>query len=154
MKNLKIISLTLLFFSFLISCSTYGKLIEIEKTEFGTVKYYVETDLNNNRKQKRIIAKVDNSVYYTFYPDDIVKHTKENKALIYKLFHGETPEDFDDPMYYQKLSQLDSLIFSSSDKILDSLKWKNFKSWKEAPGFRIEVCFYHGFPKYEKFKPY
>ncbi|MFI2744662.1 hypothetical protein ACG2LH_18145 [Zhouia sp. PK063] len=154
MKKLKIIILTFFFLSFLISCSTYGKLIEREKTEYGTIKYFVETDLNNYRKQKRLIAKVGNSAFYTFYPDDIVKHTKEAKALSYNIFYQEIPRDFDDPMYYQKLSELDSIVFSGSDRILDSLKWKNFKSWKGASAFRIEVNYYHGFPKHEKFRPY
>lgn len=154
MKNLQITILVFFFSSFLISCSTYGELIEREKTEYGTVKYYVNTDLDNHRKQKRIIAKVGNSAYYTFYPDDIIIHKKEAKALSYNIFYDEIPKDFDNPKYYQRLSRLDSIVFSGSKRILKTLRWTNFKSWRGATGFRIEVNYYHGYPKWEKFRPY
>lgn len=55
---------------------------------------------------------------------------------------------------YQKLSKLDSVVLSKSDKILDSLKWNDFKRWNGATGFEIEVVYYHGFPKNGKFEPY
>ena len=159
MKNVQINILLVSLISFFISCSTNKGLIEKEKTDFGTIKYYVQTDSNHfdyidNKKDKRIIIKVDNSIYYSIYYDLIAKHTKQDKALGYWLFYGEIPKEMNDPKYYQKLSKLDSLVLSRSDKIIDSLKWKNFKRWHGATAFEKEVVYYHGFPKYEKFKPY
>jgi hypothetical protein len=159
MKNIKTKILLLCLITLVISCSTQKGLIKREKTDFGTIKYYVQTDSNHfgyidNKKDKRIIIKVDNSVYYSIYYDLIAKHTKQNKGLGYWLFYGEIPKEMNDPKYYQKLSELDSLVLSKSDKILDSLKWNDFKRWNGATAFDIEVVYYHGFPKNEKFKPY
>jgi len=157
MKNVQIkISLVFLA-SFIISCSTNKGLIKREKTDFGTIKYYVQTDfidLSDNKYKNRIVIKIDNSAYYSIYSNVIYKHTKKNKALSYKLFYGKIPEEMNDPEYYQKLSKLDSLVLSNSDRILDSLKWKKFKRWNGASAFEIEVAYYHGFPKNEKFEPY
>ncbi|TPE43290.1 hypothetical protein [Pontibacter mangrovi] len=154
MKNILIKILAVFFISFIVSCSTNRELIQKEKTDFGTVKYYVETGLKDNRHQKRIVAKVDNAIYYSFYSAEIVKHTNQNKELIYRLFYGEIPEELNDPKYFQKLTKLDSVVLSGSDRVLDSLKWKNFKSWNGASAFEIEVNYYHVFPKNEKIKPY
>lgn len=69
MKNIQgKILLVFLIFS-IISCSTNKGLIKREKTDFGTVKYYVQTDLNDKDYKKRIIVKVADSVYYSFYSD-------------------------------------------------------------------------------------
>lgn len=157
MKDLRIKILLLFLMCSIISCSTNKGLIKREKTDFGTVKYYIQTDitdLSDNKYEKRIIVKVDNSAFYSIYSNVIYKHTKQNKELIYKLFYGEIPEEFNDPKYYQKLSELDSLVLSNSNRILDSLKWENFKRWNGASAFEIEVVYYHGFPKNEKFEPY
>ena len=159
MKNTQIKILSLLLISTIISCSTNKGLIKREKTDFGTIKYYVQTDSNHfgyidNKIDKRIIIKVNNSVYYSIYYDLIAKHTKQDKGLGYWLFYGEIPKGMNDPKNYQKLSKLDSFVLSKSDKILDSLKWNDFKHWNGATAFEIEVVYYHGFPKYEKFKSY
>ena len=154
MKNIKIKILLLFLISIVISCSSNKELIKREKTEFGLIKYYVETASKKGTSQNRIVVKVANSVYYSFYSDRIVKHTKLDKALIYTLFYGEIPEEMNSPDYYQRLSKLDSIVLSASDRILDSLKWKNYKRWNGATAFLVEVCYYHGFPKNEKFKPY
>lgn len=154
MKYVKIKILLVFLISFIISCSTTKGLIKREKTDYGTVKYYVQTDLNDNEHQKGIVIKVDNSAYYSIYSDEIVKHTKQNKELIYRLFYKEIPEEMNDPKYYQKLSELDSLVLSGSERVLDSLKWNSFKRWTGASAFEIEVAYYHGFPKNEKFEPY
>ena len=154
MKYVQIKILLVFLITLIISCSTTKGLTKREKTAFGTVKYYVQTDLNDSEHQKRIVIKVDNSAYYSIYFDEIVKHTKKNKELIYRLFYKEIPEEMNDPRYYQKLSELDSLVLSGSDRILDSLKWENFKRWNGASAFEIEVAYYHGFPKNKKFEPY
>ncbi|WP_093025045.1 hypothetical protein [Pustulibacterium marinum] len=139
-------------------------MIRREKTEFGTVKYYVQTEskndnyvkteLNDLNGEKRIVIKVADSVYYSLYSDGINKRTKKDKNSVYRLFYGEIPNEKDTQIAYQKLSELDSLILSKSDKILDSLKWNDFKRWNGAKAFEIEVVYYHGFPKNETFEPY
>jgi pantothenate kinase-related protein Tda10 len=64
---------------------------------------------------------------------------KNEKELIYTLTFGEIPKELNQPKYFQKLSRIDSLILLKGDKILDSLKWNNFKKSKGASGFIIEV---------------
>ncbi|WP_149274323.1 hypothetical protein [Pareuzebyella sediminis] len=159
MKNGQIKILLFPIIALTISCSTHKGLIKKEKTDFGTIKYYVQTDSNHfdyidRKKDKRILIRVDNSIYYSIYYDYIAKHTKQDKALGYWLFYGEVPKETHEPKSYKKLSELDSLVLSRSDEILDSLKWTNFKRWNGATAFQIEVVYYHGFPKNEKFKPY
>jgi len=164
MKNLHIKILLVFLITLFISCSTQKGLIKKEKTEFGTVKYYVQTELKNDNyretelndlnNKKRIVIKVADSVYYSLYSDRINKHTKKDKNLVYRLFYGEIPKDLGAQIAYRKLSKLDSLVLSESEKILDSLKWNDFKRWNGATVFEIEVLYYHGFPKNEKFKPY
>lgn len=154
MKNIKIKILLVFLISLIISCSTNKGLIKREKTDFGIVKYYVQTDLKDENYKKRIVIKVADSAYYSFYSDGIGKRTKKDKNSVYRLFYGEIPKEMDAQGAYQKLSKLDSLILSSSNRILDSLKWNNFKRWNGASAFEIEVVYYHGFPKNGKFEPY
>jgi hypothetical protein len=161
MKNIQTKILLLFFIILVISCSTQKGLIKKEKTEFGTVKYYVQTELKNENYMetelndlKRIVIKVADSVYYSLYLDGINKRTKKDKNSVYRLFYGEIPKELDAQIAYQKLSELDSLVLSKSEKILDSLKWNDFKRWNGATSFEIEVVYYHGFPKNEKFEPY
>ncbi|WP_310993149.1 hypothetical protein [Aequorivita marina] len=164
MKNVKTKILLLILIALVISCSTQKGLIKREKTEFGTVKFYVQTDLNNDnyvetelngeKPNKRIVIKVADSVYYSFYSDEIGKRTKKSKNSVYRLFYGEIPKELDAQIAYQKLSKLDSLILSKSDKILDSLKWNDFKRWNGATAFNEIVIYYHGFPKNGKFEPF
>jgi len=154
MKNAQTKILSFLIISLIISCSTNKGLIKRDKSDYGTVKYFVQTDLNNEDYKKRIIIKVADSVYYSLYSDGINKRTKKNKNSVYRLFYGEIPKELDAQIAYQKLSELDSLVLSKSDKILDSLKWNDFKRWNGAKAFEIEVVYYHGFPKNGKFEPY
>ncbi len=154
MKNVQIKILLVFLISSIISCSTNKGLIKREKTDFGTIKYYVQTELNDENDEKRIVIKVEDSVYYSFYPDGIDKRTKKDKDLVYRLFYGVIPKEMEDSNAYQKLSKLDSLILSRSNRILDSLKWHDFKRWNGASAFEIEVVYYHGFPENGKFEPY
>ncbi|NHM01570.1 hypothetical protein [Flavobacterium difficile] len=137
-----------------ISCSTNKGLIEKRKTEFGITKYYIEKDLKNNKYKERLLATIDNSVYYSIYSDKIVKQTKKNKQLIYTLFFDNIPENLNDTKYYQNLTKMDSIVLTESNKILNSLNLQNFKKWNGAKAFIIEVNYYHGYPKNRKFKPY
>ena len=154
MKSVQAKILIVFLITLVISCSTQKGLIKREKTDYGTVKYYVQTDLNDVEFKKRIIIKVADSVFYSLYSDGINKRTKKNKNSVYRLFDGEIPKEIDAQIAYQKLSELDSLVLSESDKILDSLKWNDFKRWNGAKAFEIEVVYYHGFPKNGKFEPY
>ncbi|MFI2742753.1 hypothetical protein ACG2LH_08440 [Zhouia sp. PK063] len=114
----------------------------------------MKTEKNNLNDQNRIVINVADSVYYSLYSDGINKRTKKSKNSVYRLFYGEIPKELDAQIAYQKLSELDSLVLSKSDKILDSLKWSHFKRWDGAKAFEEEIIYYHGFPKNEKFKPY
>ena len=154
MKYVRIKILLLFLICSIISCSTNKGLIKREKTDFGTVKYYVQTDLKDENYKKRIVIKVSDSVYYSLYSNGINKRTKKDKNSVYRLFYGEIPKDVDAQIAYQKLSELDKMVLSKSEKMLDSLKWNDFIRSKGATGFEIEVVYYHGFPKNEKFEPY
>ncbi|WP_417887959.1 hypothetical protein [Zunongwangia sp.] len=164
MKNVQAKILLLFLIILVVSCSTQKGMIKKEKTEFGIVKYYVQTELkdesylqtelNNENDNKRIIVKVADSVYYSLYSDGINKRTKKSKNSVYRLFYEEIPKELDAQIAYQKLSGLDSLVLNRSDKILDSLRWNDFKRWNGAKAFEIEVIYYHGFPKNGKFEPY
>lgn len=154
MKNVQIKILLFPIIALIISCSTNKGLIKREKSDFGTVKYYVQTDLNDGDYKKRIVVKVADSVYYSFYPTEINKRTKKDKNSVYRLYYEEIPKELDAQIAYQKLSGLDTLVLSKSEKIIDSLKWNDFKPWNGATAFEIEVIYYHGFPKNEKFEPY
>ena len=90
--------------------------------------------------------------YYSFYPDKIVKTTDTAKALIYTVFYGQIQANFDSNIY-QRFSNLDSIVLSKGDNLLDSLGLQNFKTSKGTDGFMIEVNYYHGFPKHKKFRP-
>ncbi len=147
------ILLVILIFS-IISCSSNKGLIKSEKTDFGTTKYYVQTDLNDENHEKRIVIKVADSVYYSFYSDGINKRRKMDMGSIYRLYYGQIPKELDAQIAYQKLSKMDSLVLSKSNRILDSLKWTNFKRWNGASAFNIEVVYYHGVPRNEKFEPF
>lgn len=164
MKNIQTKIVLPFLITLVVSCSTQKGLIKREKTEFGTVKYFVQTelkndyyteaDLNDLNDEKRIVIKVADSVYYSLYSDGINKRTKRSKNSVYRLFYGEIPKELDAQIAYQKLSKLDSLVLSKSEKILDSLKWNDFKRWNGATAFNEEVIYYHGFPKNGKFEPY
>lgn len=151
-KQLYIITIFLTFF--LISCSTNKELIEKRKTEYGISKYYIEKGLKNSNYRERLLVIIDNCVYYSFYSDKIVKQTKKDKQLIYTLFFDKIPENLNDTKYYQNLTKMDSIVLTESNKILNSLNLQNFKKWKGAKAFIIEVDYYHGYPKNKKFKPY
>ncbi len=121
--------------------------------EFGVTKYHIEKNLKNNKYKERLLATIDNSVYYSFYSDKIVKQTKENKGLIYTLFFDKIPENLNENEHYQNLTKMDSIVLTEGNKILDSLSFQNFKKWNGAKVFIIEVNYYHGYPKNKKFKP-
>ncbi|WP_298782625.1 hypothetical protein [uncultured Polaribacter sp.] len=164
MKNVQTKILLLFLITLVVSCSTQKGLIKREKTEFGTLKYYVQTELKNDNysdtelndlnDEKRVVIKVADSVFYSLYSNGINKRTKKNKNSVYRLYYGEIPKELDAQIAYQKLSELDSLVLSKSDKILNSLKWNDFKRWNGAKAFEKEIIYYHGFPKNGKFEPY
>ena len=151
----KLLIIILLFTPIIISsCSTSRDLIEKEKTEQGITKFYVEKESEDNLENRRLLASVNNGIYYGFYPDRIVKKTRENKGLIYTLNFEELPAEILNSKSFEKLSAADSLILSRGSKILNSLGWRNHKRPVGASGFLIEVEYYHGYPKGKKFRPF
>ena len=136
------------------SCSTNRTVVEKEKTDYGIAKFFVENHSEDNPENQRLLASVNNKTYYSFYPDRIVKKTRENKGSIYILNFEELPADILNSQAFEKLSAADSLILLKGSKILDSLGWRNYKSPVGASGFLIEVQYYHGYPKGKKFQPF
>jgi len=140
---------------FLISCNSNIKLIDKYKAQNVSIKFYKENITKEDLNIKRIYASVDcsrNRSYYSFYPDRIVKTTSTDKALIYTVIYGQLPQIYDSNEY-QKFSALDSLVLFQGVKLLDSLGLNNFKRLTGAEAFRIEVNYYHGYPKHKKFRP-
>ncbi len=130
------------YLSFLfVSCNVNKELITKEKTEYGTVKYYIEKDLKNNISTKRILAKVDNTSLYRFNLNQIIKENKSESDLIFSLLFEEIPKVLDSPDNFRRLSKMDSLVLHKGDKILDSLNWGNYQKSAGASGFIIEVKF-------------
>ena len=121
--------------------------------EFGVTKYYIEKNLKNNKYKEKLIATINNSVYYSFYPDKIIKQTKKNKELIYTLSFDKIQENLNENEHYQNLTKMDSIVLTDGNKILDSLSFQNFKKWNGAKVFIIEVNYYHRYPKNKKFRP-
>ncbi|RXG18066.1 hypothetical protein DSM03_101746 [Leeuwenhoekiella aestuarii] len=132
---------------FLISCSTGKELVLKERTDFGVVKFYTQKNLN----EKRILVNVDNSTQYRINAKETAKRERANKELTYTLYYGPFKEENDSSKYRKSLSELDSLVLSESDRILDSLNWNSFRRAKEASAFEIEVTYYNGFPRNKKF---
>ena len=136
------------------ACSSDAKLVDKSKTKYGQIKFYIEKSKDKQNIQ-RIYALVDssnNTNFYSYYPDRIVKTIEGEKQLTYTVFYGQLPEMFDTKTY-QMFSPLDSLILLQGDNILDSLRLNNFKRSKGARAFEIEITYYHGYPKNEKFRP-
>ncbi len=148
------IILTTIFIS-LFSCSSTVKLIDKSQTKYGDIKFYSEKVTKDNSSMKRIYASTktaDCKSYYSFYPNRIVKTTDTAKSLIYNVFYGQIQTKFDSNIF-QRFSDLDSIVLTKGDKLLDSLGLHNFKTSNGADGFKIEVNYYHGFPKNKKFRP-
>jgi len=95
---------------------------------------------------------VDNTIFYSFYSDKIVKQTRQDKNLIKTLFYGSMPSSFDTTAF-QKLSSLDSSILMHGDRILDSLKLTSYKKSTGATAFEVEINYYHGYPDNKVFRP-
>ena len=121
--------------------------------------------MKNIRYKRRVIANIDNSTY-AFYSDKIIKEQKGDKRLFHSLifdniekwkdlqyskalnktdsllFTSFLPDSIDkwnDYEYFQKLNKTDSLVLSEGNKILDFLKWYDFKKSNGAIGFLTEV---------------
>ena len=139
----------------LFGCSSTVKLIDKSQTKYGDIKFYSEKITKDNSSIKRIYASVKTAgskSYYSFYPDKIVKTTDTAKALIYTVFYGQIETNFDSN-FFQRFSNLDSVVLTKGNSLLDSLGLHNFKTSSGADGFQIEVNYYHGFPKNKKFRP-
>jgi hypothetical protein len=123
------------------SCSNNKILVQKEKTEFGKVRFYIENNLKDNKSQKRLVAKI-NQTTYLLNQQEILKQTEIEPNIIYTLIEEEIPNSFNLDIY-QKLTISDSLILLKSNKILDSLEWNDFKKFNNQRGFIKEVYYYH-----------
>jgi hypothetical protein len=139
----------------LFGCSSTVKLIDKSQTKYGDIKFYSEKVTKGISSIKRIYASVkstNSKSYYSFYPDKIIKTTDTAKALIYTVFYGQIQTNLDSNSF-QRFSNLDSIVLTKGNSLLDSLGLRNFKTSKGADGFQIEVNYYHRSPKNKKFRP-
>nr|WP_315218811.1 hypothetical protein [uncultured Flavobacterium sp.] len=137
------------------SCSSNKLLLTKMDTQYGKVKFYSEKISKYNKDIARIYAAVDSlgyRSYYKFYPDKIVRTTERSKQMIYTVSKEKLSNVYDKKLYL-KFSSLDNLILQRGNRILDSLNLEKFKRSERAEAFIIEVNYYHGYPKHEKFKP-
>jgi len=134
------------------SCSTHKILLNKSETELGTIKFYLDNKSQSDFKNSRFFVTVDNTIFYSFYSDKIVKQTRQDKNLIKTLFYGSMPSSFDTTAF-QKLSSLDSSILMHGDRILDSLKLTSYKKSTGATAFEVEINYYHGYPDNKVFRP-
>ncbi len=146
MKKQNFFWLSILFIGLIVSCATNRTLVDREMSDQGMAKFFIETDLKESQYEKRLLATIDNSLYYSFYPDKIVKQTREHKELIYTLYFDRLPDNYD-RNNFEKISATDSIILSKGSAILDSLGWTDYQKSKDASAFLIEVNYYHGYPK-------
>jgi hypothetical protein len=149
-RQLQIILIILV--AFIYSCTTSITLLEKSTTKYGIIKFYIDNKTQSDFKNKRLLASVNNEIFYSFYSDKIIKQSKQDKNLINTLFYGLLPTSFDTTAF-QKLSAMDSSILLHGDRILDSLGLTNYKKSKGATAFDIEVNYYHGYPDNKKFRP-
>ena len=109
----------------------------VEKSDFAigdSLNGEVKTLANKNpRDIARVISSAENFPEVAKGALDEIH--KKNKNSVYRLFYGEIPKELDAQIAYQKLSELDSLVLSKSHKILDSLKWNDFKRWNGVSHF-------------------
>jgi len=149
-KQLQIILIILV--AFIYSCTTSKTLLDKSTTKYGIIKFYINNKTQSDFKNKRVLATVNNEIFYSFYSDKIIKQSKQDKNLINTLFYGLLLTSFDTTAF-QKLSALDSSILIHGDRILDSLGLTNYKKSKGATAFEIEINYYHGYPDNKKFRP-
>jgi hypothetical protein len=137
------------------SCAGRGKLIGKGKTSYGKIKFYGVHSIKDKPKVDMVYADVDSNglkMYYSFYPNNIVKTVDSAKVLSYTAFYGKLPENYDKNIF-QKFTHLDSLVLKKADTLFGSLGYKHLKKWAGAEAFIIEVNYYHGWPKHRKFQP-
>jgi hypothetical protein len=147
-----------LFLSMIILFSLSGcrgtvKLIDKYRTEEGAVRFYIENKEKSKSDVKRLYASVNNRrtrIYYNFCSEEIVMTTEKAKQLTYTVFHGQLPINYDTNVY-RKYSNLDLVILTRGDKLLDSLGLDNFKKTHGTEAYQIEVNYYHGYPKGKRF---
>ena len=138
----------------LYSCTGSKRLIEIQQTEFGSVKFY-EVKVSSDNSVDKVYADTDsNGVkrFYSFYPDRIVMTDEGAKELSYNIAFNSLPDNFDSKIYHQ-LSTWDNLVFTKALTILKAARYSHLKSPIGATGYEIVVNYYHGFPNNRKFQP-
>ncbi|MCH4824635.1 hypothetical protein ML462_15785 [Gramella lutea] len=141
MKNTNIKFFFCLMILIATSCSSNKILVQKEKTEFGNIRFYIENKLKDYKSQKRLVAKIDQTTYQ-LNQQEILKQTDKEPNIIYTLIEDNILKS-PNTNIYQKLTISDSLILLKCNKILDSLKWNNFKRFKDQKGFIKEVYYYH-----------
>ncbi len=139
----------------LFSCSSSKKLIGKTQTEYGRIKFYSVSAKDDNSSIKKVYADVDSNgtrIFYSFYPDIILKTEELAKQVGYRLLFDKLPENYN-KTHFRLPSSLDTLVFSQAEALFRKLGFSHLKKLKGAEGFSIEVFYMHGFPKNKKFQP-
>jgi hypothetical protein len=149
-------SLLILLIAFcLCSCASGGKLLSKNQTPYGSIKFYAVPSSTDKSAISKVYADVDSNgtkMYYSFYPDRIVKTEQKAKQLSYTVSYDKLPDNYNSNIYCQ-FSPLDTLVLSRADALFQTLNYSSLKKSKGAEAFTIEVNYYHGWPKNKKFQP-
>lgn len=76
------------------SCMSKTKLIYKSSTPYGHVRFYAVSALQNKSVISKIYASVDSNnmqMYYSFYPDAIIKTIETAKQFSYTAYYDQLP---------------------------------------------------------------
>jgi len=121
---------------------------------YGQLAFYRQ-NLEDKPGVEKLYAAIDtggNKIYYSFYPDKIMKTTENEKQLSFTTIYGQLERPYD-PTLYRKFSPLDSIVLARGDSLLNAAGLTNFKRAKGAIAYVIQVYWYHGYPKNSRFRP-
>jgi hypothetical protein len=97
MQRRQIIFLIIILTSFCYSCATKGKLIDKSHTQFGKIKFYSVNAKWGDSTIKKVYADIDSNgtrIFYSFYPDIVLKPEEVAKQIGYRLFFNKLPGNY------------------------------------------------------------
>jgi hypothetical protein len=124
-------------------------------TQFGKLKFYSQKVDWGDSTIKKVYADIDSNgtrIFYSFYPDMVIKTEEVAKQVGYRLLFDKLPLNHDS-VHFQQLSSLDTLVFSKATTLFSMLGYSYLKKLDGAIGFSVEIYYIHGFPKNKKFQP-
>lgn len=154
MQRKQVIFFTIILATFY-SCATKGKLVSKSHTQYGNLKFYTVNSRSGDSTIKKVYADLDSNgtkIFYSFYPDIVLKTEEVNKQVGYRLLFNKLPDNYNSN-HFRQLSSLDTLVFSKATTLFKTLGYSHLKKLEGAEGFSIEIYYMHGFPKNKKFQP-